>query len=150
MTSRRVQAAFLFMEKNVVNRMVRLQLTLGLAPNALALLETTGRRSGMVRRTPVGNGLVGDTFWLVAERGERADYVRNVRANPRVRVKVGRRWRGGTATVLPDDDTEARVHEILRHHGWLRKADAALLRGSVKTLGTTPVTVRIGLDRDAP
>lgn len=148
MTPRRVRSAFLFMEKNVVNRLVRLGLDYGLAPDALALLETTGRRSGALRRTPVGNGLVGDTFWLIAERGERADYVHNIRADPRVRVKVDRRWRTGRAAVLPDDDTEARQHQILSHHGWLRKADAALLYGSVRTLATTPVTVRIDLDRD--
>lgn len=146
MASKPVRTAFLFVEKNVVNRGMALLLHRGLAPRAFALLETTGRRTGKERRTPVGNGLVGDTFWLIAERGERADYVANIRADPRVRVKVGRHWRAGTATVMPDDDTEARVRQILRHHGALRKADAALLRGSVKTLGTTPVTVRIDLD----
>lgn len=146
MTPKPVRTAFLFLEKNVVNRLVRTQLELGLAPTALALLETTGRRSRSTRRTPVGNGLIGDTFWLIAERGERADYVRNIRADPQVRVKAGRRWRAGVATVMADDDTEARMRHILKHHGVLRRADAALLRGSVKTLGTTPVTVRIDLD----
>jgi EmrB/QacA subfamily drug resistance transporter len=34
--------------------------------SAFALPETTGRRTGLARRTPVGNGLDGDTFWLVA------------------------------------------------------------------------------------
>lgn len=143
---RRARNAFLFVEKNVINRLVRFQLEVGLAPDALALLETTGRSSGATRRTPVGNGLIGDTFWLVAERGEEADYVRNIRTHPRVRVKVGRRWRPGTATVLPDDDAQARLREIVDHHGRLRAADAAILRGSVTALGTTPVTVRIDLD----
>lgn len=150
MAPRQARAAFLFIEKNFVNRLVRLQLNLGLAPDALALLETIGHRSGTVRQTPVGNGLMGDTFWLIAERGEQADYVHNVRTNPHVRVKVGRRWRVGTATVLPDDDMDARLHQILSHHGRLRKIDAALLRSSVKMLATTPVTVRIDLDRGAP
>jgi len=34
-----------------------------------ALLETTGRRTGRRRRTPVCDGLVADTFWLVARHG---------------------------------------------------------------------------------
>src|SRR5271170_1861713 len=42
---------------------------------------------GQTRRTPVCDGLDGDTFWLVAQRGHRADWVRNIAANPRVRVK---------------------------------------------------------------
>lgn len=139
-------AAFLFVEKNVINRLTRFGLDLGLAPKAFALLETTGRRSGATRRMPVGNGLIGDTFWLIAERGLQADYVHNIRANPRVRVKVERIWRTGTATVLFDDDTQARLREILANHGRMRAADAAILQRSIRTLDSTPVTVRIDLD----
>lgn len=143
----RLRAAYLYAEKNFVNRMVRLQLDLGVAPAALALLETTGRRSGTRRRVPVGNGLLGETFWLIAERGEQADYVRNIQAHPRVRVKVAGEWRTGTATIMPEDDTEERVRRILRHHGLLRRADAALLRASIRAHGSTPITVRIDLDQ---
>jgi hypothetical protein len=55
------------------NRMVRYALRKGLAPKAFALLETTGRRSGLPRHTPVGNGLSGDVFWLVAAHGRQAE-----------------------------------------------------------------------------
>jgi deazaflavin-dependent oxidoreductase (nitroreductase family) len=44
----------------------------GAAPRAFALLETTGRRTGLARHTPVGNGVDGDTFWLVAAHGPQA------------------------------------------------------------------------------
>src|SRR5215471_1077557 len=94
------------------NRMVRYALRKGLAPKAFALLETTGRRSGLPRHTPVGNGLDGDTFWLVAAHGTQSDYVRNLQAEPRVRVKAGGVWRSGTAVVLPDDDTAARSRTL--------------------------------------
>ena len=66
------------------NRLIRAGLRAGLAPRAFALLETTGRRTGLARHTPVGNGLDGDTFWLVAAHGTRADYVRNLQAEPTV------------------------------------------------------------------
>ena len=52
------------------------------APPGYALLETTGRKTGMARRTPVGDGWVGYQFWLVAEHGMKADYVRNIAAEP--------------------------------------------------------------------
>jgi hypothetical protein len=48
------------------NRLISLALHAGFAPHAFAMLETTGRRTGLPRHTPVGNGLAGDTFWLVA------------------------------------------------------------------------------------
>jgi len=57
---------------------MRWQLRHGLAPRAFALLETTGRTSGRPRHTCVGNGLIGDTFWLIAAHGLQADWVRNI------------------------------------------------------------------------
>src|SRR5262245_22485075 len=71
---------------------------------APSLLETVGRKSGLPRRTPVGNGLDGDTFWIIAEHGRHSDWVRNIVANPRVRVKVNGAWRSGAAYLMPKDD----------------------------------------------
>jgi deazaflavin-dependent oxidoreductase (nitroreductase family) len=136
-----------FVERYVLNPQMRLGLALGLAPRAFALLETTGRRTGKARRTPVGNGLLGDTFWLVSEHGRRAGYVRNIEANPRVRVKVGRRWRAGNAHILDDDDALARLEAIASALGWMRRVDAAVLRWFARLLGTRLVTVRIDLDQ---
>jgi deazaflavin-dependent oxidoreductase (nitroreductase family) len=118
------------------NRLTRWALRAGLAPGALALLETTGRRTGQLRQTPVGNGLDGDTFWLVASHGTQADYVRNLLAQPRVRVKVRGTWRGGTAVVLPDDDAVARSRSL--PHQW----DKAIGR----MLASGLLTIRIDLD----
>ena len=55
------------LQKYVINPPVRAAFALGLAPPFYALLETTGRISGKARRTPVGNGLDGDTFWVITE-----------------------------------------------------------------------------------
>src|SRR5918912_1561997 len=118
------------------NRLMRFALRRGIAPRAFALLETTGRRSGLPRHTPVGNGLVGDTFWLIAAHGTQADYVRNLQADPRVRVKIGREWRTGTAVPLPDDDPAARSRTL--PHQW----DAAIGR----LVASVPLTIRIDLD----
>lgn len=118
------------------NRVIRFALDAGFAPKAFALLETTGRRSGMARHTPVGNGLSGDTFWLVATHGTQADYVRNLQAEPLVRVKVGGVWRTGTAVTLPGDDPAARSRTL--PHQW----DQAIGR----VMATTPMTIRIDLE----
>ena len=49
-------------------------------------------------------------FWLIAQPGRDADWVRNIEANPRVRVKVsGGNWLTGTAHILDDDDPAERV-----------------------------------------
>ena len=121
---------------HIVNPLVRSAVSAGVAPPSIAILETTGRRSGEPRRTPVGNGLDGDTFWIVAEHGRRAAYVRNIEANPRVRVKVGGAWRPGTARVLDDDDPRERQRRMGR------RLNAAVVRA----MGTELLSVRIDLD----
>jgi RNA polymerase sigma-70 factor, ECF subfamily len=135
-----------WVERHLLNPQMRLALRLGLAPRTFALLETIGRRTGKPRRTPVGNGLLGDTFWLVSEHGRTAGYVRNIERNPRVRVKVGRAWRAGTARVLDDDDPFARLDMLAAALGPMRRLDAAILRFFVRVLDTEPVTVRIDLE----
>ena len=122
--------------ERVNNRLVQLALQAGFAPHAFALLETKGRRTGLVRCTPVGNGLQGDTFWLVAAHGTQADYVRNLQADPRVRVKAGGTWRTGNAVVLSDDDPIARSKAL--PYQW----DAAIGR----MMASAPLTIRIDLD----
>ena len=122
-------------QKYVFNPPMKGLLALGLAPG-VALLETTGRTSGKPRRNPVGKGLDGDTFWIVAEHGRQAGYVRNIEKNPRVRVKIGRRWRSGTAHLLPDDDPRARLLKIGN------RSNAA----GVRAMGTDLLTIRIDLD----
>ncbi|GAA2589309.1 MULTISPECIES: nitroreductase/quinone reductase family protein [Streptomyces] len=86
------------------------------------LLETTGRVSGLPRRTPVGGRRTGDSFWLVSEFGERSQYVRNIRADPRVRVRLRGRWYPGTAHLLPDDDPLARLRRLPRYNGLVVRA----------------------------
>jgi deazaflavin-dependent oxidoreductase (nitroreductase family) len=103
-----------FASVKLLNPVMRRALEAGIVPRGWALLETTGRRSGEPRRVPVGNGLRGRHFWIVAEHGRRANYVRNIEADPRVRVKVGRRWLSGTANLLPEDDPRERLRMLKR------------------------------------
>src|SRR5215831_13267539 len=96
------------LQTRVVNPVVMLAHNLGIPPPGDALLETTGRHTGRLRRTPVCDSLDGAVFWLVVQRGRRAGWVRNVQAHPRVRVKVRTgsdvMWRAGMARILDDDD----------------------------------------------
>ena len=101
----------------------------------LVLLETTGRRSGWKHQIPVAGRLDGEAVWLVAGHASRADYVHNIKANPRVRVRVGRRWREGTATLDLEDDPRRRALRVNPVNGsFIRMATSDL------------VTVRIDLD----
>jgi deazaflavin-dependent oxidoreductase (nitroreductase family) len=100
------------------------------------LLETTGRVSGQPRRIPIGGRLDGATFWLVSDHGEASDYVRNIKANNRVRVRIQGRWRAGAAFLLPGDDPYARLATLPRFNSTM-----------VRALGTDLLTIRIDLDQ---
>jgi deazaflavin-dependent oxidoreductase (nitroreductase family) len=133
MDKRRVST---FLSVRLFNPLVKAAAGAGIPLPGVVILETTGRRSGLPRRTPVGRALDGDTLWVVAEHGRKAGYVRNIEANPRVRVKVGRRWRSGTGRALLDDDPRERQRQIPN------RANSALVRA----MGSELLTVRIDLD----
>jgi deazaflavin-dependent oxidoreductase (nitroreductase family) len=125
-----------FFTAKLLNPVVRTAVRLGLPLPIVVILETRGRKSGRLRQIPVGKTLDGDTLWIVAEHGRKASYVRNIEAEPRVRVRVGRKWRLGVATVLYDDDWRDRQRQLPN------KLNSALVRA----VGTEHVTVRVDLD----
>jgi deazaflavin-dependent oxidoreductase (nitroreductase family) len=130
------RSASTFFSVRLLNPLVRAASRAGLPLAGLVILETTGRRSGEPRRTPVGKAIVGNTLWVIAEHGRQAAYVRNIEAEPRVRVRLGGEWRTGTAHVLPDDDWRERQ----------RRMPNRLNSAAVRVMGSEPVTVRVDLD----
>jgi deazaflavin-dependent oxidoreductase (nitroreductase family) len=132
-------------QRHILNPPIRAVFGFGLIPPGYALLETVGRRSGLRRQTPVGDGLVDDTFWIVAEHGRRAAYVRNIEAEPRVRVLVRVRgsvvWLRGIATIMADDDPYLRQRQ-LSQTSWSRRLNAFVVR----KMGTELLTIRIDLN----
>ncbi|MFE6863137.1 nitroreductase/quinone reductase family protein [Nocardia sp. NPDC057668] len=99
------------------------------------LLETTGRKSGQPRITPIGGRRDGSSFWLVSEFGEKSQYIRNIQVDNRVRLRLRGRWYSGTAHVVPGDDARARLRELPRANSTV-----------VRALGTDLLSVRIDLD----
>ena len=129
------------MAKYMFNPLVRGLFHLGLPTPGTAILETIGRKSGRPRRNPVTNGLDGSVFWIVAEHGRRASYVRNIEANPRVRVRIGRGWRTGTARIVPDDDPRERLRYIASS-----RPIARLNTATVRVMQTDLLTIRVDLN----
>jgi len=133
------------LQKYFLNPPIKTLFALGVVPPGYALLETTGRKSGKLRRTPVGYGRVGNEFWIVAEHGNEAGYIRNIENNSRVRVKLRdglrARWYSGRAQVLPEDDA-------LERQRWLaaKVPGAGRNAAAVRLFGTQLLTVRIDLE----
>ena len=115
------------LQKNVANPLMRLM-------PFQTLLETTGRKSGEPRRTPLGGSREGDQFWFVSEFGDKSQYVKNIKANPRVRVRLNGKWHTGTAQLVPDDDPHARLRSLPQFNSF-----------GVRTFGTNLLTIRVDL-----
>jgi deazaflavin-dependent oxidoreductase (nitroreductase family) len=132
------------LQKSVVNPLDKLAFALRTPPPGDALLETIGRRTGQPRMTPVCDCLEGNAFWIIAQRGHSADFVQNIKADPRVRVKGSLSdsdWRAGTARILDDDDPDERVRTLGRRNRWRR-----LCLQTSASIATAPLTIRIDLD----
>jgi deazaflavin-dependent oxidoreductase (nitroreductase family) len=123
-----------FVSTKLFNPLVKAATNAGIPVPSVVILETVGRKTGRARRTPVGKALDGDTLWIVAEH-RKGSYVRNIEANPSVRVRVGPRWRTGTAHVLHEDDWRARQRSM-----------PGLNAAVVRAMGSDPVTVRVDLE----
>ena len=135
-TMERKRKLVTWLQVKLLNPPVRALAARGLAPG-VALLETIGRKSGEPRRTPVSHGLERgtDTFWIVAEMGRKAAYVRNIEANPRVRIRLRRGWRAGTAHLLADADAQTALRSLSR-----------LNAAGIRAMGTSPLVIRVDLD----
>lgn len=115
----------------------------------LLMLEHRGRTSGLVRRVVLevlGNPQPG-RYLVVAGFGERADWLRNVRAHPGVRVSIGRlRSARATARPLPRAEADEALASYRATHplAW-----AVLSRTMEQSLGTDLATLPIvALDLD--
>jgi deazaflavin-dependent oxidoreductase (nitroreductase family) len=123
-------------KRHLVNALHRLVNPIARHVPTQVVLETMGRISGQPRNTPIGGHLDGDVFWFVSMNGESADYVRNIKANNSVRIRIHSRWRTGQAHLLPDDQADARNRQL----SWSN-------RTVNRTLGTGLLTIRIDLER---
>jgi deazaflavin-dependent oxidoreductase (nitroreductase family) len=85
-------------------------------------LTTTGRRTGLPREIEIWFTERDGRFYTIAEHGDRANWVRNIRANPHVRVRVGELQLNATARLV-DSEREAELARAVRalsdaKYGW--------------------------------
>ncbi len=91
----------------------RLAYLVGLGPlvgGFVLLLKATGRKTGLTRVTPLLYDEVDGSFYVATARGKKADWYRNVLANPSVEVQVGARTYRAQAD--PITDRELIIHYL--------------------------------------
>ncbi len=83
-------------------------------------LTTTGRRTGRPHTIEIWAAAHAGRLYLMAGGRERADWVRNLRADPAVQVRAGDEVRAGRARLVTDAAEEALARRLLaaKYQGW--------------------------------
>lgn len=85
--------------------------------DVILLLTTTGRKSGKPRVTPLQYEEIDGKIYLGAALGQKADWFRNIQANPKVEVHVKSQYYSGLAETITDTKQIADFLEVrLRRH----------------------------------
>lgn len=71
-----------------------------IVPTGFIVLETRGRKSGQLRRSPLAATRIGSHVFVATFRGDRSQWVRNLAAEPRSRYWLGGKPREARAFVL--------------------------------------------------
>ncbi len=75
----------------------------------LVLLRVRGRRTGLVRETPLNYLVAEGSAWVMAGFGERTEWYRNLLADPAVEAWLPGRRVTARAAVVPDEAIRARI-----------------------------------------
>jgi len=82
-------------------------------------LRTTGRVTGKPHEIEIWFGVYDGRLYLISGGGERSDWVKNLRRDPNVYVRVGDDKKEATARVLKDSGSHlARWVLAAKYQGW--------------------------------
>ena len=106
-----------------IQKLHRVFYALGMGPfigKLILLLTTTGRKTGLKRITPLQYEEIDGKYYLGAARGLKADWVRNIQANPQVEIRVKSLNFQGQAEVVTDPARFADFVEVrLQRHPFM-------------------------------
>ncbi len=103
-TRRSLEVEFFRQLNRVVEPMVRAGVgSPRIVPNGFIVLETRGRKSGRLRRSPLAATRIGRHVLVGTFRGDRSQWFRNLAAQPRTRFWLGGKARDTRAFVMHRD-----------------------------------------------
>jgi len=92
-----------------------------LANEDVCHLTTTGRKSGRPHEIEIWFGIREGRLYLLSGGGDAADWVKNLRRSPKVKVRINTRTASGTARVVranTGEDMAARELLDGKYMGW--------------------------------
>jgi deazaflavin-dependent oxidoreductase (nitroreductase family) len=91
-----------------------------LAGEDYCYLTTTGRVSGHPHEIEIWFAIEEDTLYLLSGGGEGSDWVKNLRVNPAVTVRIGKHIFTGLAWIVGDKEENTLARHLLaaKYQGW--------------------------------
>jgi deazaflavin-dependent oxidoreductase (nitroreductase family) len=107
---------------------------------SVCYLETTGRITGRRRVIEIWFATDGERVYMLAGGRERAHWVRNIRADDRVRLRLGGTTLAGRGRIVTDPAEELRARQLAaaKYQGWSEGRPL-----SAWAAGSLPVAVEI-------
>lgn len=90
-----------------------LKLLSRLAKEEYCYMTTKGRKTGRLHEIEIWFGIQGNTLYLLSGGGEDSDWVKNLRADPNVTVRIAKHTFMGIAHVVNSKEVEALARPIL-------------------------------------
>jgi len=83
-------------------------------------LTTTGRKSGHPHEIEIWFGIQDDSLYLLSGGGEDSDWVRNLRVDPNVTVRIAKHTFIGSARVVSEEKEGTLARHMLagKYQGW--------------------------------
>ena len=85
----------------------------GLAAESFCYLTTVGRVTGRPHEIEIWFSIEGETLYMLAGGGDRADWVRNLRREPAVTVRISGEELKGRARVVEDAGEDGLARRLL-------------------------------------
>ncbi len=83
-------------------------------------LITTGRKSGTPHEIEIWFGIQGNSLYLLCGNGDDSDWVKNLRANPNVTVRIAQQAFTGIARIVNEDKEATMARHMLagKYQSW--------------------------------
>jgi deazaflavin-dependent oxidoreductase (nitroreductase family) len=97
-----------------------LKLLSELAKEEYCYLTTKGRKTGKPHEIEIWFGVVDSTLYLLSGGADESDWVKNLRVNPEVTVRIGKYIFAAMARIVKNNEEELKVRPLMaaKYQGW--------------------------------
>ena len=108
-------------------------------------LTTTGRKTGLKRVTAIWFGVLDGNLYVSSGRGERSDWVKNIKKDARVEVTIAGVSKQGIATLVRDPNVRQHLLELYwrKYHVLMAFAEFGKILMRISRSASIPLLIEL-------